>query len=177
MKNDQILNTIQTGAVLIRDGALLPEALHIEDEPSMSGWRLVKNLNGYALDKKVREAGWTFFFLAGEATAMAFGGDEQSTARRAVKRILARARPNDFNSVEITRVTSKHFLGLPYVSVGAHSRHIQEGLVLLSAKRSRKSGETGSTVAQAKPLGFISTKELAPHQTNPQVGEAVARSL
>src|SRR6267143_202211 len=39
-----------------------------------------------------------------------------------------------FNSLEITRVASKRFLGLPYASVSAHSRHIQENEFLLRAK-------------------------------------------
>lgn len=172
MKRDQVQDTIYMGTILIKDGTLLPEALHIEDEPCLPGWRLVQNLNGYALDRKVRETGWTFFFLAGEVKAIAFGADEQSTARRAIKRILAKPRSKEFNSLEITRVASKGFLGLPYISVRAHSRHIQEGLVLLSAERIQKSGKTGTTVTRAEPLGSIGGKGLAPNQTNRQVGVA-----
>ncbi len=178
MKNDQVRDTIGAGAVLIKDGTFLPEALHIEDEPCVPGWRLVQNLNGYALDRKVREMGWTFFFLAGEVRSIAFGVDEQSTARRAIKRILARPRPNGFNSLEITRVTSKRFLGLPYVSVGAHSRHVQEGLVLASAEHIQKSGKTESTATQAKTWEPTNnTGEPAPEEINVQVGVATARSL
>jgi hypothetical protein len=31
-----------------------------------------------------------------------------------------------FNCLEITGITQKRFLGLPYVHVSAHSRHIQK---------------------------------------------------
>ena len=126
--------TINTGTILIKDGAFLPDALRFESEPRATGWRLVKNLDGYELGRKIHEAGWTFFWLAGELGATVFGFDGQRTARRAVKRILANLKLGEFNSLEITRMVSKRFLGLSYVSISAHSRHIQENAFLLRAK-------------------------------------------
>ncbi len=123
-------DTIKTGTILIKDGTFLPEALRFESEPCATGWRLVKNLDGYGLGRKVHEAGWTFFCLASEMKAIIFGFDGQNTVRRAVKRILANLKPEKFNSVEITQVASKRFLGLPYTSVSARSRHVQESLTL-----------------------------------------------
>lgn len=168
---------IKTGTVLIKEGALLPEALRFEGESCVPGWRSVRDLNGYALDRKVREAGWTFFFLAGEIRTIAFGADEQSTVRRAMRRILANPRSKQFNSLEITRVASKRFLGLPYMRVGAHTRHVQEGLILFSAERTQESGGTKLTATRAKAWGLTSTKALAPEGTNGQVGVATAQSL
>jgi hypothetical protein len=176
MKKDHLRDTIREGTVLIKEGTLLPETLQIESEPCVPSWRLVKDLNEYGLDRKVDGAGWAFFFLAGEIGTIALGADEQSMIRRAIKRILANPRSKPFNSLEITRVAYKHFLGLPYMSVGAHSRHIQEGLVLLSAERMQKSGEKESTATRAKAWGFTSTKGLAPKGTNGQVGVATAQS-
>ncbi len=43
---------INTGTILIKDDALLPESLRFESEPYSKGWRLVKNLDGYGLDRK-----------------------------------------------------------------------------------------------------------------------------
>jgi hypothetical protein len=126
--------TIKTGTVLIKDGTLLPDALQFESEPCATGWRLVKNLDGYGLGRKIHEAGWTFSYVAGEIKGTIFGFDGKKTVRRAVKRILANLKSGEFNSLEITRVTSKRFLGLPYASVSAHSRHIQENSFLLRAK-------------------------------------------
>ena len=126
--------TIKTGTILIKEGTLLPEALRFESEPCAPGWRLVKNLDGCGLGRKIHEAGWTFFCLAGEIKASVFGFDGQKTLRRAVKRILAKLKSEKFNSLEITRVASKRFLGVPYASVSARSRHIQESLVLFRAK-------------------------------------------
>ncbi len=128
---------IQTGAILIQEGALLPESLRFESEPYSNGWRLVKNLDGYGLDRKIREAGWTFFYMAGEIKASVLGFDAEETTRRAIKRMVAKLKSDkfNFNSLEITQVAAKRFLGLPYVSVSAHWRHIQESLVLFHAKR------------------------------------------
>jgi hypothetical protein len=126
--------TINTGTILIKDGTFLPDALRFESEPCATGWRLVKNLDGYGLGRKISEAGWIFFWLAGEIGATVFGFDSQKTVRRAVKRILANLKLEKFNSLEITRVASKRFLGLTYASVSAHSRHVQESMFLLRAK-------------------------------------------
>ncbi len=128
---------IKTGTILIEEGALLPESLRFESEPYANGWRLVKDLDGYGLDRKIREAGWTFFYMAGEIKASVLGFDGEETKRRAIKRMVAILKSDkfNFNSLEITQVAAKRFLGLPYVSVSAHWRHIQESLVLFHAKR------------------------------------------
>lgn len=122
--------TIKTGTVLIKDGALLPDALQFESEPCATGWKLVKDLDGYELGRKIHDAGWTFFCLAGEIKTTIFGFDVQKTVRRAVKRILANLRPEKFNSLEITQVVSKYFLGVPYTQVYAHPRHVQKSMFL-----------------------------------------------
>ena len=127
-------DTIKAGTILIKEGILLPGALRLESEPCAPGWRLVKDVDGYRLHRKIHEAGWTFFFLAGEIKAIVFGSDGQNTVRRAVKRILANLKSEKFNSLEITRVASKRFLGVPYASVSAYSRHIQESMFLFRAK-------------------------------------------
>ncbi len=126
--------TIITGTILIKDGTFLPDALQFESEPCATGWRLVKNLDGYGLGRKIHEAGWSFFWLAGEIKATVFGFDGQKTVRRAVKRILTNLKSEKFNGLEITQVEAKRFLGLPYASVCAHSRHIQENAFLLQAR-------------------------------------------
>ena len=128
--------TFQTGAILIREGTLLPEALRFESESCAPGWRLVKNLDGYGLDRKIREAGWTFFCLTGETEATVFGIDREKMVRRAIERILANRKSEGFNCLEIMRVAllaSKRFLGVRYVTVSAQSRHIREGAILVQS--------------------------------------------
>jgi hypothetical protein len=86
---------------------------------------------------EIREAGWTFFCLAGQLGTTVFGIDEQKTLRRAVEQILASPESAEFNSLEIMRVASeasKRFLGVCYVTVSAQSRHIQDSAFLFQAK-------------------------------------------
>jgi hypothetical protein len=85
------------------------------------------------LGQKVRETGWTFLCVAGQIKRSIVGFDGQATARRAVKRILTNLKLDKFNGLEITQIEKKRFLGLPYVTVCAHSRHIQENEFLLRA--------------------------------------------
>ncbi len=127
-------DTIKTGAILIKEGTLLPGSLRFESESCALGWRLVQNLDGYELGRKIHEAGWTFFWLAGEIGATVFGFDEQKMLRRAVEQILANLESAEFNSLEIMRLASKRFLGVRYVTVSAQSRHIQESAFLFGAK-------------------------------------------
>jgi len=126
---------IKTGTILIKEGALLPESLRFESEPYSKGWRLVKNLDSYGLDRKIREAGWTFFFMAGDANATGVGSDLERTTRRAIKKVIASMELDGFNCLEIGQVAVKRFLGLSYVTVSAHPRHFQESMFLFHAKR------------------------------------------
>jgi hypothetical protein len=130
-------DTIKRGTILIKEGTLLPETVRFESESWVPGWRLVQNLDGYELGRKIRDAGWTFFSLAGQLGATVFGIDEQKTLSRAVGQILANLESAEFNSLEIMRVTSeasKRFLGVRYVTVSAQSRHIQKSALLFGAK-------------------------------------------
>jgi hypothetical protein len=43
-----------------------------------------------------------------------------------LKRILAKVKHQHFNGLEVTAIVARHFLGVPYVTVSAHSRHMQE---------------------------------------------------
>ena len=82
--------------------ARLPDGFTFESEPQSPGWRSVKGLNGYAMDRKTHEAGWTFFYLAGESRATVLGQEGQETVCKAIKQILAGLKSEKFNSVEIT---------------------------------------------------------------------------
>ena len=55
-----------SGTVFIRENTLLPTGLAVETELFLPGWRVVSNLDGYGLGRKVEEANWNFFYLAGD---------------------------------------------------------------------------------------------------------------
>jgi len=77
---------------------------------------------------------WNFFQLAGEIRVTITGRSGDSAVRKAVERLLAKVKKRKFNSLEITKVASKRFFGIPRVSVAARCRHIQQGIGLVSAE-------------------------------------------
>jgi hypothetical protein len=119
---------------LIREGTPLPANLSINSEAFLPGWRVVRNLDRSTLARNIERANWNFFYLAGAMRATVLGRDRPGTLRRAVKRVLAKQEGQKFNSLEVTKVVSKRFLGIPFMSVTVHSRHIQQGIALVPAK-------------------------------------------
>lgn len=126
---------IKTDTILVKEGIPLPEFLQFESEPYSQDWRLVKDLNGYAMDRRITKAGWNFFYMAGEFKVRAFGWNREKTLGRAVRRILAHLKSEKFNCLEITQMAAKRFLGVPYWSVSGNARHIQESVFLFQTKR------------------------------------------
>ena len=117
-------NTIQTGTILIEDGTLLPTSLLLESQAFSTGWTSVTNIRS-EFEKSISQAGWTFFFMAGKIQSTVFGFDKQKAAHTAVKRLITNVESQQCNCLEITGVMSNSFLGIPYTSVSAHSRHVQ----------------------------------------------------
>lgn len=126
---------IEAGSILIEEGTPVPDSLLLESEPYSSGWGSVRNLDLRGLDRKLTKTGWTFFFMAGEIRATAFGFDRRRAVREAVKRIIASVKSQKCNCLEISQVAMKSFLRVPYVTVSAHARHIQEGVVFLRPRQ------------------------------------------
>src|SRR5271169_2672852 len=116
-----------SGIILIREGALLPPKLTIESEEFLPGWLVVKNLDGYTLNRKINEANWNFVRLAGEHKARVVGYAYPGALRSAVTRILGQLRGRKFNSLEVTVVALRRFVGLAFLSISASRRHIQGG--------------------------------------------------
>ena len=154
---------ITMGTILIKDNAVLPKELQFESEPCVPGWRLVKDFDGYGLDREIRKTGWTFFCLAGEIKATVFGIDRQKMVRRAIERILANPRSEKFNSMEITRVASvgsERFPLVRYVTVSAQSRHIQESLFSRPREHFPKAEMKNERPSQATRIAMASTPLL-----------------
>jgi len=117
---------VKVGAILFEEWPLVAQLDDLESEPYSGHWKLVKVLDGFALGQKIRAFGWNFFFMGGEVRAMFFGASGEKKICGAVKRILRKVKELHFNSLEITGIVAKRFLGVPYVVVSAHSRHIQQ---------------------------------------------------
>jgi len=119
---------ITAGSILIEEGTHLPNSVSLRNESHSNGWTAVNGARAI-FEKEIQEAGWTFFFMAGEIKTTVFGFDMQKSLGTALNRLAANAKSRHCNSIEITQVTGKSFLKLPYVSVSAHARHLQKGLV------------------------------------------------
>jgi hypothetical protein len=130
---------VQVGAILIEESALMRQLLGLVSEPYSENWRLVKVLDGFAVDRKIHASGWNFFFMAAEVKAMFFGALGAKKIQNAMKRILGKAKQQHFNGLEVTGIVAKRFLGVPYASVSAHSRHVQQSCYLDSAEARRTS--------------------------------------
>jgi len=115
----------------------MTQLLGLESEPWSGDWRVVKGLDGFALDRKIHAAGWNFFFMAAEVKVMFFGALGTKKIQNAVQRILGKIRPQHFNALEVTGIVAKRFLGVPYAIVLAHSRHIQQSCYLDGAEGRR----------------------------------------
>ena len=133
------MQTIHVGAVLIEESPRMTEVLGLESEPYWGNWRRVKVLDGFSLDRKIRASEWNFFFMATEVKAMILGALGADKLHNALKRILEKVRGQHFNSLEVTGIVERRFLGLPYTIVSAHSRHVQQSCYLHSAEARRTS--------------------------------------
>ena len=121
---------ITSGTILIEHNALHPNCFQVEEKSYPEAWVEIKHsLSRRALEKELSDTGWNFFYIAGAVRATAFGFDQSGATRRALRGVIAKARRFDCNSLEVDGVATHSFLGVPYVSVTAHRRHIQKGLV------------------------------------------------
>jgi hypothetical protein len=121
------------GTILVRCDALLPRSMRLESQPFSKSWTRVAAQDRPSLERQIRDAGWSFFYLAGEIKATVFGDGEQAV-RRATERILAGPESEQFNCMEIMTSKTVHFLRMPFVTLTAHARHIQEDNYLLQPR-------------------------------------------
>jgi hypothetical protein len=128
-------DNLKPGVILIEDRATVPALFQFDDAQSLRGWKSVKESSTYTVDQQLCEAGWHYFFMAGEINATVFGSDAEKATRKAIQRVLETQNSEKFNCLQIDRVAVKHFLGMPYVRVSTHWRHIQESMFLSRADR------------------------------------------
>jgi len=127
------MQPVQVGTILLESQPLMTEVFELDSESYTGNWSLVKALDGFALDHKIRDAGWNFFFMAAEVKAMFFGAPGAKKIQNALHRIFGKVR-QPYNALEVTRIVRKRFLGVPYTLVSAHSRHIQQSCYLNEEK-------------------------------------------
>ena len=121
---------INPGTILIERDALRPQCFQLEDDPQPNAWPSVKHrLTPHELEKELTGTGWTFFYMAGQIKTTAFGFNRAKTIGAALRRLIRNVRLQKCNCLEIDGVQTHSFLGVPYVTLSAHPRHIQKGIV------------------------------------------------
>jgi hypothetical protein len=119
------------GTIVLKNDVRLPDGVKIETEPCAPGWKVITNMDGYALDRAIRKAGGNFFCVADAINVRAAGIQGPRRTERGVKKLAAHANKGQFNALEIMTVSAKSFLGVPYVKISARSRHIQQSMFLV----------------------------------------------
>lgn len=73
---------------------------------------------------------------------------------RATAKILSSVKAQGFNCAQISEIIVKRFLGVRYVRVEAHSRHLQQGNMLDSLKhRTETIAATAWSIAYPRTIG------------------------
>ena len=130
---------VKVGTIVVKEWLGIPRLSGLETEPWFGEWSVVKVPDAFALDRAIHAAGWNFLFMAVEVKTMFLGVLAPEKIQRALMRILAKVKPQHFNSLEVTGIVARRFLGVPYVTVSAHSRHMQQSCNLDSSEARRTS--------------------------------------
>jgi len=125
-----MLSPLKVGTVLLQDDTFIPESVWLVKETFCPGWQAITNITSEDLDRQIRDENWNFMFMAGALHGTSWGSWSDVSVRCAVIRVLRKAKLAKFNGLEVTGIHKRKFLRLHYVTVIAHSRHIQKSGVL-----------------------------------------------
>ena len=121
---------ISEGALLLRSGTDLPLGVQVLTTSYSHEWKMVEGKDD--LDSRFHTAGWNLLFIANTLRATCVGISDTSL-RRGLNRLLKQIRALNLNSLRVTHIVSKKFLGIAYTSLIAHPCHIQQGCFLQDA--------------------------------------------
>ena len=124
------LTEIGPGTILIAKDAIRPQCFQVEDDLYPDSWMTVRhNLTPDELAKELATSGWTFFYMANSISMTSSGFNRGKMIEAALKRAITAVKLQRCNCLQIDDVLMHSFLGMPYISVSAHPRHIQKGMV------------------------------------------------
>ncbi len=116
--------------ILVRRGTEFPPGLDVETTEYCHDWEVVKDSDN--IDGRLRPFGWNLFFIADAVRSTCFGVGDASL-RKGVDRLLKQIRRLNLNSLRVTNIASKDFMGIHYQVLLAHPCHIQQGCFLQAA--------------------------------------------
>ena len=91
----------------------MAERLGLESDSYSQNWCVVRAVNGFSLERKIRAAGWNSFFMAAEVQRNAFGSIRARSLRTALQRIFSKVGDEDFNCLEVTGIVARSLLWHP----------------------------------------------------------------
>jgi hypothetical protein len=151
--------------IFIRVNTLLPAGFALDSEAFLPGWRALTKIDGRELGRKIAHAKWNYFYLAGVMKVTVLGREGLPALRRAVKSILAKQQNQNFNSLEITKIISRRLLGVPYLTISAHSRHIQESMYLVAVQDFRLRDQVPKPSVPLAAIALGSIDEMSQERT------------
>ena len=143
---------ITVGTVLVRSGTEFPLGVHIETTSYSHDWEAVDDSGN--LDARLHTSGWNLFFIAGSLRATCLGVSDTSL-RKGISRLIKQIQRLDLNSIRVTHIVSKKFLGIPYRILIAHPCHVQQGCFLPVADKRKE------RISQRASLKLIPAHGLA----------------
>ncbi len=121
---------ITAGTILMEKNTACPEFFHILPAGSPCAWETVTHsLTHRELTSELSSQGWTFFYMANAIRITSCGFNRQKMIYAALQRLIECIKKQKCNCLEVDDVTMRRFLGIPYVQLTAHPRHIQKGMV------------------------------------------------
>jgi hypothetical protein len=121
---------ITPGTVFIRRHTLLPHSFEVESKRFSRDWQVLQGVSASAVEKHLRDHGWSFSFVAPTITAGAFGRRSKSLLRPAVDRALSEVGELGFNAMEIESLEVRRLAGLGRVKVVGHPRQVSDSVFL-----------------------------------------------
>jgi hypothetical protein len=115
---------IGPGSILIKSDAQLPQSVSFGSK-QYGAWKLLTGVDGFAVERRLSEARWHFFFIVPAISAGALSSDRNKALRKGLKKILTETEAQNFKALEIVEIATKRFLGLFYVRVVAHLRQVK----------------------------------------------------
>jgi hypothetical protein len=115
---------IRTGSVLVKSDVRLPDSVLFESK-HFGPWTLLTKADGFGFERMLSEEGWHFFFMVPQIALGALSFSPSKAMRAALKKAFAAVEAQGFNALEIVEITTQHILGLHYVKIVAHARHVK----------------------------------------------------
>jgi hypothetical protein len=118
------VHSLSVGSVLIKSAIPLPKWFRFNCE-DYGGWKKLFDADGHAVECTAVAVGWHFSYIAKPVKCSAFGLTRQSATQKAVRKLMEMAGASAFNSIEITQIAARRWVGMYHAGVVAHPRHLQ----------------------------------------------------